>query len=116
MSVSFHCDFPSPDQKTRLTLFYDCVYKDAITYVNYPVSDLPLIAKESLLILPRFDGVGKGGIYNSIKGEQDGKATENLHPRVQSGGGAARQGQRQTDEPGSARARDQRQCPVEVVQ
>src|SRR6516164_11682351 len=68
------------------------------------------------MILPRFDGVGKGGIYNSIKGEQDGKATENLHPRVQSGGGAARQGQRQTDEPGSARARDQRQCPVEVVQ
>ena len=36
-------------------------------------------------ILPRFGGVGKCGIYYSIRGEQDGQATENLHTGVQTG-------------------------------
>ena len=35
-----------------------------------------------VLILPRFDGVGKRGIYYSSKGEQDDQATEDLYARV----------------------------------
>lgn len=49
--------------------------------------DICLCVPVLIMILPRFDGVAKGGIYYSIKGEQDGEATENLHAGVQSGGG-----------------------------
>ena len=66
--------------------------------------------------LPRFDGVAKRGIYYSIKGEQDGQATEKLDAGVQTGSGAARQEQRQTDESSCARPGSERQRAVSVVQ
>jgi hypothetical protein len=69
-----------------------------------------------VVILPRFDGVAKCGIYYSMKGEQDDQATKKLDARVQTGSGAAGQEQWQTDESGSLRVRDQRQRPVSLVQ
>jgi hypothetical protein len=50
------------------------------------------------LSLPRFGGVAKRGIY-STEGGEDAKATEDLHPGVQTGGGPAREEQWETDEP-----------------
>jgi|SRR5947209_12738836 len=58
------------------------------------------------LSLPRFGGVEKRGIYSTEGGEY-AKATEDLHPGVQTGSRAARQEQRQADEPNSTGAGDQ---------
>src|SRR6266705_3341737 len=69
----------------------------AATFVGF------LTVWNEYLILPRFDGVAKRGIDYAIKGEQDGQATENLYAGVQTGSGAARQEERQTDESYCAR-------------
>jgi len=52
----------------------------------------------SKVSLPRFGGVEKHGIYSTEGGEY-AKATENLHPGVQTGGGPAREEQWETNEP-----------------
>ena len=49
---------------------------------SHPLFASHLQAEERRLILPRFDGVGKRGIYYSSKGEQDDQATEDLYARV----------------------------------
>ena len=54
------------------------------------------------LTLPRFGGGGKRGVY-STEGGRYAKATKDLHTGVQTRIGAARQEQRQTDEPDCAR-------------
>src|SRR5260370_37999774 len=73
-------------------------------------------SKVGNVILPRFDGGGKPGILYSIKGEQDGQATENLYAGVQTGSGAARKEERQTDESHCARPGSERQRSVSLVQ
>jgi hypothetical protein len=58
------------------------------------------------VILPRFGGVEKHGIYSTEGGEY-AKATEDLRQGVQTRGSPAREEQWQTDEPDCAGAGDQ---------